>query len=246
MTLAKTSYPPRMLSQLQTRSQQPCVAELGLQLGANLTTHKGHASGGALIGTDANPAPVNPSGDIGHDHSGGEFGRPFFVSIATLDLAGGIGASDDSVNVITGPSTTRVVHAAVAADIPTVVMGGVLRLWCPPCDKAISTGAYAALAAMARIDLEITALRAADVITLQLRQGTPGLPGATASIVLTGSTTATGIQVAIAGSDALLPMLAGAMNTITWSILIARENAGSARGATLRLDSLELGVFTTT
>lgn len=244
MSLARTSYPPRMLSALDTRSQAPCVAELGLQLGANLTTHKGHASGGVLIGTTPNPAPLNPSGEHGHDHSGGEYGRPRFISIATLDFGGGAYESG-LTDFLAGPRAYKTEHGAVPADVPTLVGGGTFRLWIPPCDRAHGVGAYAALGIMGAIEIEATALRAADVVTLELVQATPGASGAVASVICTGDPSSTGWLAVLSGSDALLPTVPGKMNAFYWHTKIDRENAGSSRGAELRLDSLELGVFST-
>lgn len=241
MTLARTSYPPRMLYHADTRSQAPCVAEIGALLGANLTTHKGHSSGGVLIGDTPNSAPLNPSGDYGHDHSGGEYGRAIFRSIATLDFGGGAYGS----NMLVGPRAYAVEHEAVAASVPTLVGGGTFRIWVPPCDPAIGVGAYAALASLSLVEIVSTALRAADVVTLQLLQVTPRAPSAEVSIELDGDPSSTGYLQGTSDAGELLPTLPGAFNTIQWRILVDREGAGSPRGALFRLDDLELGVFST-
>lgn len=241
MVLARGSYPPLPYPMLALRSQQPAIAEIAARLGGNLTTHIGHIVGGDVVVGTPNPAPLNPSGDRGHDHSGGYYGRALHRTVAALDFGG---ASYDPAGFDAAPSAYRSGHAAVGASTTTVALvSQPIHVWCPPCDPTPGVGAYAQLAVTARFDCESTALISGDAAFLRVVQATNGAPSAVVDVPFDTQPTSTGFYNAFSTSTSKLPMAVGRMNTLVLSTVVTRTGSGSARGVTLRLDSLDLGVY---
>lgn len=244
MPLVRSSWQPLPLVMEKLSSQQPGIAEIAARLGANTNMHAGHAVGGDLLAGEANPAPVNPSGDYGHDHSGGDFGRPLFRSLATIGL--GAGGSNDTANMLLGTAAVRHEHESVGASVDTRVGGPPVRLWCPPCDSQQDVGAYAAISVAARVEIESTNLISGDVLFLRVLQATPGFGGVEVDVPLSsGSILSTGWIRMQSTSLTRLPMAVGRLNTLQLSTVIERTGSGSARSATVRVDAVELGVYST-
>lgn len=243
MTLARGSFPPLPFRTLSCRSQQPAIAEIAARLGGNLTTHVGHVVGGDDVAGTPNPAPVNPSGDRGHDHSGGDYGRPLFRSVATIDFNGG---AFDLVGWTPGPRAHQKTHSATAGGTTTRELHtSTIAVWVPPCDPQPEVGAYAWLGVGVSINLTATALGASDTAAVLVRNLTRGLPVTEVSVGIGGALTSSPAEL-WAWSDAnaeRLPASPGRMNVLQVSTSVTRAAGGSSRGCTLRLDALELGVY---
>lgn len=243
MVLARGSFPPLPFRSLSCKSQQPAIAEIAARLGGNLTTHVGHVVGGDDVAGTPNPAPVNPSGDRGHDHSGGDYGRPLFRSVATLDFNGG---AFDLAGWHPAPRAHQKDHPATAGGTTTrETHTGFFALWVPPCDPQPDVGAYAWLGVGCGITLTATALGAGDTASVLVRNVTRGAPATEVGVSIGGALTSSPAELwAWSDADAeRLPVTPGRMNLLQVSTSVVRAAGGSARGCTLRLDSLELGVY---
>jgi hypothetical protein len=241
MSLMRGSFPPLPFPMTKLSSQQPATADIALRLGSNTNMQAGHVDGGQQLASEQNPAPRNPSGDYGHDHSGGQFGKPLFRSVAVLPLV----PNYDASNFLPGPAAVRHEHGNAGASIATRVGGTPLQVWCPPCDPQRDVGAYAVLSVSARIEVETTALISGDTLKLVVIQATPGGPITEVEVpVADGSLTSTGyLRMTSDIRDVAVPMAVGRMNTLSISTKLTRTGSGSSRGATFRIDAVELGVY---
>lgn len=241
MALAQGGFPPLPFPMAQLSSLEPATTDIALRLSANTNTQAGHVAGGQQLAGEQNPAPRNPSGDYGHDHSGGHFGRPLFRSVATIAL----GADFDS-GFLSGPAAVRHDHENAGAGVATRVGGTPVQVWCPPCDPQRDVGAYAVLSVSARIEIEGTpSMISGDAVKLIVIQATPGGPVTEVEVpIADGDVTAAGWLRMTSNLRAVaVPMAVGRLNTLAIATKIERTGSGSSRGATLRVDSIELGVY---
>ncbi len=243
MSLMRGSFPPLPFPMKLLSSQQPATADIALRLGANTNIQAGHIDGGDQLAGEQNPAPKNPSGDYGHDHSGGNFGVPQFRTVAALPLASVFDSS--GTGMLASPAAVRTEHDNAGASIATRVGNTPLHLWCPPCDPQRDVGAYAVLSVSARVEVEATSLISGDVVTLVVVQSTPEGPTTEVEVpVADGDVTATGwLRMTSNLREVAVPMAVGRMNTLSIATKVARTGSGSSRGVTLRVDSVELGVY---
>lgn len=156
MTIVSNRWPPMPLSRKATQSEAPGLADIPQALAGNSATLKGHIAGGAAVVDVGNPAPVNPSGDLGHDHSGGSYGRAQYKSIATISFDDSSfwnnskWTSDADADRIgnaqyaTGNDYIRPLRLEPESGQPgdtTYTTGkGEFQIWVPPCD--LKRGAY--------------------------------------------------------------------------------------------------------
>lgn len=247
MTINVSPWPiyPSRLSSVQ--NEAPGLSEIARRISGNTATMVGHATGADRIVDIGNPAPLNPSGDRGHDHSGGDFGRALLRTITTWQF----GRRDE----FTSPGLaddTAFMHIAFPADA-----GGVtsifdhpitLPFWVPPCQPG---AAYDNLGISAVVRVTSASGTAGDTITLRITNRHPGVQIAT---VVASSPTATLPSVganAVAnthlesGATSRMRVLPGAVNVLVtrWSLI--RVAGGGLRAAQIRLVELELGVYVT-
>lgn len=181
-------------------------------------------------------APLNPSSEPGHDHSGGHFGKPLFLTVASLSLDG---PQTHGTGVIY-PQRFRSITIENAAGGVTnsAAMVSPTFIWVPPCDT--TDGAYANLGISARVDLVSTTLSASDTLRVYFKVGDDEQsfiisgPNTTGVKKLTSSTTSERVSVKV-----------GAVNLVEVRANVVRAAGGSVRGCRLDINELELGVYST-
>lgn len=159
MTIVTNKWPPMALGKQATQNEEIGFADLPQTIAGNAATMKGHVAGGSVVVDAPNPAPLNPSGDYGHDHSGGSMGRPFYKSIATISFddlgvynqskwSGSSGdTAPDLLNIAADANSNnfnqplRLEPEAGQPGETTYTEGkGEFQIWVPPCD--LQRGAY--------------------------------------------------------------------------------------------------------
>ena len=159
MTIVTNKWPPMPLGKKATQNEEIGFADLPQTIAGNAATIKGHICGGDVVIDAPNPAPLNPSGDYGHDHSGGSYGRGIYKSIATVTFDDGSWYNSTlGINKLTGDART-ILGNALNNDsgdyikpvflISELGVGGEtigttnfkdFAVWVPPCD--LQRGAY--------------------------------------------------------------------------------------------------------
>lgn len=161
MTIVTNKWPPMALGKKATQNEEIGFADLPQTIAGNAATIKGHTAGGETVVDASNPAPLNPSGDFGHDHSGGAFGRPIYHSIVTytFDDTGWYNSDEARLKIPGLPDTASIISNAVnqnnadrVAPYRLTSEQGIdgetistydfvdFAIWVPPCD--LQRGAY--------------------------------------------------------------------------------------------------------
>jgi hypothetical protein len=180
-------------------------------------------------------APLNPSSEPGHDHSGGHFGKPLFCTVASLSLDGPQGTTG-----VIYPQRFRSITLEDGAGGTTTnaTMVSPTFIWVPPCDP--SDGAYVNLGISARVDLTTTTLTASDVLTVYFKVGEDEQ-----GFTITGPNS-TGVKnLASSSTSERVSVRVGAVNLVEIRASVVRAAGGSSRGCRLDFDELELGVYST-
>lgn len=179
-------------------------------------------------------SPLNPSGEYGHDHSGGHFGRPIWRSVASLSLHGPQGDPDlyypERFSFYQVPNEAGGV-VSTAEFSPTAI-------WVPPCDPV--SGAYAKLGITARFNIVSTNLSASDSIQMGFTLG----DGARVSTNLSNPNLS-GIRSfqTPSLSDRIAPGRVGASNLVTIDMVVTRAAGGVSRGCRVDVHEIEFGVY---
>lgn len=246
MTIASQRYPPTPVAYRKGQNLEPGVAELMQQSAAMCATLDGHTQGS---GAAAYAAPVNPSGDLGHDHSGGEHGRPLFRSLATVTF-------DDGRSFNTSP----VLFGKVAIDGWFYVRDSIpestnksahpasVYVWVPPCDPV--EGAYLRLGLA--VSLWLAPLSpvagisgppiAGDTVTLRVWRRTEDQIRQVALFPITSPATP-GARYVESELASRLFVEPGAWNELVFELEMERGAGGSDRGLNAWLLEAEVGVY---
>lgn len=161
MTKSVNKWPPMPLNIKETQNEEIGFSDIPQTLAGNAATIAAHVLGGETVVGVSNPCPKNPGGSFGHDHSGGDMGRPFFKSIATISFDDGSFFNRQKYGFDTGTGIDdNLIGSAIISDAnrfqnPVVLQseGGspgdsnlrsierqYFSLWVPPCD--LRRGAY--------------------------------------------------------------------------------------------------------
>lgn len=253
----QSQWPPGALRKTIAQNEQPLLAEIATVLAGNAAAVVGHTVGGAdLQEGDPNHAPRNPSGDVGHDHSGGEFGRPLFRSVASFHLD-----DDQTLSVhVAGQTTTFILDTPTAgadADNSTEDRRPILYAWVPPCAGA---GAYVDLGLNVVGDYSAsqgaTAMQAGDVVKVRFTQlhrallavaptDAAGLIAAELTLASPQTSSAGKRMTSTATTSTRLRVVPGSINPIAMSITASRDATAGNRYPWLMLREVELGVYDT-
>lgn len=246
MTKLTQRYPPTPRPYASGQNLEIGLAELIQQSAGLGATLEGHTNGSGLVVGVANPAPRNPSGDFGHDHSGGEFGRPLFRTVATVTFDDG--ATFNATPILGGTKARPFVPDG--ADGTTNRGAQVSRwIWVPPCDPVngayVSLGVAVALYASGSNHADVSSGPiSGDVVTLRVWRRNEGSQGQVVAEFTIGTPTVTG-QKFVESSDAStrLTMKPGALNEVVFELEMARTTGGSTRGFDAWLLEAEFGVY---
>jgi len=239
MTIVTSRWLPLPLPYARGQNAEPGLSELITQSAANLATHEGHIRGGATVGGVENSAPLNPSGDYGHDHSGGDFGRPFFRSVFTATLANGQWYSSA---IKTGdPNNAQVDNGAGGT---TTLSRRTIDVYAaiPPCDPG--KGAYRSLGLYATFGMPDTSLVSTDVLSVDVWVGDADAPPSGApNFVIDSPHVDLVVKAISSGASTRILVKPGAINRIRLRPKVVRAAGGSSRGCTLYVHEVELGVY---
>jgi hypothetical protein len=178
-------------------------------------------------------APLNPSGDHGHDHSGGYFGRAMFVSVASMTL----NAPQGTTGVIYPEKYYYLLLPLGAGGTTSQTDGVAVPLWVPNCDR---NGAYANLAIRIRANVVATTLTASDTLQVIAKLNDASYTFSVSSPNTTGTR-----YLASASTSQLIPSIPGAVNNLHCNAKVVRASGGSSRGCTINIEEVELGVYQT-
>lgn len=230
-------WPPSQLPTERAKHGEPLLADVVRVPAANVALYEAHTMGKDTVGTTPSTTPLNGAGTRGHDHSGGEFGRPLFRSIYTTSLDDGGNVSSNIVS--SGERPGRVIISGDAGDDVVAQMNQPLFVWVPPCPAG---GAYDNVAVYCVIKHDSTSLDAADDLKIRLRNEFPGYQR---SCVFDLSETSTSAQrVGTSGQTERLELLPGIVNPVRveYELDLAASPSGS-RSATIDILQIEIGVY---
>lgn len=224
-------YPPFPVAYRRGQNLKPGLAELVQQSAGMLATLDAHTQGASSIAAHA--APPNPSGERGHDHSGGEYGVPLIRSVASVSCSGALadvfgdsGRQALSVPGAAGGETNRSQPVSVFEWVPP----------CPPVD-----GAYLVVDWFAAVRYRITNLASSDIVRLLLwnLSVSSASPAVQVELDLPNDT---GTRTAWSDSDTRLPLAPGRLNVLGVQLEVDRNAGGDVRWLEAQLDGLEFGV----
>ena len=231
MSTVHSRWPLYPVPYTRAQNGQVGYSELLVTAAANAATLADHIDGLGGYG-----APLNPSSEAGHDHSGGHFGKPLFCTVASLSLDG---PQIHDTGVIY-PQRFRFISIENAAGGITTnaTMVSPTFIWVPPCDP--SDGAYVNLGISARVELTTTTLTASDVLTVYFKVGEDEQ-----GFVMSGPNV-TGIKnLSSSSTSERVSVRVGQVNLVEIRATVARAAGGSSRGCKLDFNELELGVYST-
>lgn len=242
------AWPPFPLPKTTMQNLEVGIVEVLRVAAVDTALITGHTFGDTELASGVpNAAPLNGHGEPGHDHSGGEWGRPFYRSLATMCLDNF--NTYDSAGFESGPAPFAHGHENAAGGDTTSIPGSwEVPIWVPPCDP--ENGAYRELGIHLTFNVSVTSLVAADKIIWRFKQETPGMrtPRGTtirASLQGTGYNSTGQYTLSSSGAASRILMLPGAMNVLSLQSDIVRDSGGSSRAATFQLIDLEFGVYET-
>jgi len=196
---------------------------------ANAATLADHIDGLGTYGM-----PINPSGEYGHDHSGGLFGRPMFVSVASTTLN-----PDVFVTGVRQPAKFYFLSTESAAGgITTAVDGQPVPIWVPGCDPI--AGAYVRLAIRFTARLASTTLTSSDTVEVIAKINDDSYTFTLTNPHITGVR-----NFASASTTQLIGTVPGAINNVSFRTRVVRVAGGSSRGCVIYFQEMELGVYQT-
>jgi len=179
-------------------------------------------------------APLNPSNEPGHDHSGGYFGKPIFSTVGSTTLHGAQGET----GVIYPAKFYQIYVENAPGGSTTIDTEPSFPVWIPNCDLA--DGAYALVGVRLRVNMIATGLGASDTLDLTVHIAKNEYTFSVASPNTTG--------VQYIGSSSAAERVAtvpGAVNNVYLSATATRAAGGAVRGCILNIYEIEFGVFST-
>lgn len=224
-------WPPHPLKDSATKAGKPILSDLPRRMAGNLAALEGHTMGGQSVAGSENPAPVNPSGVRGHNHSGGIFGAKIERGIHCFcnddfNTFDGTAWANNEAQLLRGDT-----HTAVGASSTTTgeTARQPFRIWVPPCEDA---GAFSSMTVVATIHISATALVAGDELRIWAENRTVArLRGGISSQtygVAPGHTT-TGDKQAETSEVSFVP---GAWNSVYIYSTVVRDGTAGNRGCT--------------
>lgn len=240
MTKAIGGWPLLSPQTRHTWANRDAIADVARQLAANALQMYGHVQGGDLLAENT-PAPAsmqNPgAGVLGHDHSGGLWGRPLYRDIATF-----CGDNHDNLGSVETNSSPWVFTAvSLPAAEESQVFFADFAVWVPGCQPGRDVGAYNSLAWNAKVWISVaTNVVTADELHVVLQNKHPG---ATNEQQLEIANPAAATFRVNASDDERLTVVPGEWNRLRLGIDYNPSGSGSARSLTLVVQDLQLGVF---
>lgn len=172
MTKAIGDFPTLPPQNIDCRNNADAIADVPRILSSNALINSVHTTGNPDLG-DGQTAPVtmiSPSGNYGHDHSGGVWGRPFRRSVCTMSFDNSETYGGDFIG---GGFISNAYFAAVSPNTTVDAYCGEFNIFVPPCDPL--AGAYNLLGVHAAISgKEQGSVFSADTITLRIHNRTTG------------------------------------------------------------------------
>ena len=244
MTKVITEIPTLTLSRERVYNNAEMLADIPRILSGNALAQYVHTFGNPDIDADtrALDSMRSPSGAFGHDHSGGNHGRPFRRSVFSYsrnyrDNLGTSNSEEYNANLKQYSTTmTDVYFSETAPDFLTKSSSSSIAAFVPPCDVR---GAYNELSFSAKFFKIFSAnVNASDDITLTVENITTGSKSAFTGASLSSS------SYLIRDSNDLLACAQGQINRFRFSMTYTPIASGSARS--IRVAMTELNLFVNT
>jgi len=268
MTKIANKWPPMPLNRRETQNEEIGFSDIPQTLSGNAATLAGHVLGGESVVGVANPCPKNGSGDFGHDHSGGDMGRPFFKSICTNSFDDGsffnmakynfdpttetFGSTIfSSGNTFQNPVIIRSEPGSPGDTNLRSVERHYFSLWVPPCD--LQRGAYLncsfnLMVAFTPIsNVTSNPLLAADTVDILLINNHPsiweGVTGFELPVAGRGNVSAPyNEEIRYIESDGGLILVPGKMNPFYFELDVNIVGGAGPRACEINILDLEIGV----
>ena len=229
MSTIHSRIPPSPLRPARAKNGQPGYSDLLLTPAANAATMADYVDGLGDYGM-----PPNPSGDYGHDHSGGYFGKPIFRSLFTSTLHGAQGET----GVVYPKKHYQLYIENKAGGVTNTEIGPSIPLWIPNCPMI--DGAYVSLGVRMRISIVSTTLTASDTLQIIVNLSQNSYTFAVSSPNTTGER-----YIGSASASETVNTVPGATNEAFLTGKAIRASGGSLRGCVINVHELELGVYST-
>lgn len=237
-----------MLDLDKTRSSVDAVADVPRILSADIASMVGHTDGGsALDATTPNPAPPNPgTGEKGHDHSGGYYGRPLYRT--TLSLTCDLGSQDPTRNLTTNGDEgfVHIQQVAPSEERAAYPYGGPVIAWMPGCD--LVEGAYSLQALTCRaVVTDPTNVQSLDGVEIRIRNLHPSMAGTATAFPLPTLTAGTKLVISDSDDGPWVPIVPGVLNPLEVEVRYVASSNGAGppivyRAIKVRLFEFNLGV----
>lgn len=244
MSKVITEIPTLTLSRERVYNNAEMVADIPRVLSGNTLAQYVHATGNPVIdsGTRALDSMRSPSGAFGHDHSGGNHGRPlrrsvFSHSQSFRDNHGYTGYNEEYSSSIKQNVTNRFyVDLRAAPNTVNNAESYTVSAWIPPCDK---TGTYNELSFSAKFFKQYSLnLLGSDDFEITVHNVTTGSTSTFDGDDLLSSTSF------IRDSNDLLRCKQGAINEFRFSVKIDTTSSGSERSVEIGISEFNLYVNT--
>jgi hypothetical protein len=229
MSVVHSRMPLATLPQARLQNGQVGYSDVLTVPAANAATLADFVDGLGTYGM-----PLNPSNEPGHDHSGGMFGRPLFITVVSSTLSAGQGGTG-----VVYPAKYYVLSVDNAAGgVTTLTNGDPIPCWIPGCDPI--SGAYARMGVRLRIDVLATTLLATDTLEVIVKLNDDQYA------FTVSSPNTTGVRyIGSASAAQTIGSHPGATNVYSISAKATRVAGGSARACIINVHEIEFGVFST-
>lgn len=235
-------WPPAHLEVSQCYNNADALADIISTLAGNAAALKGYIDGGDKIDDDTpNTAPLSPGQSLpGHDHSGGLYGRPLFISLANISL-------DDfqsyaSTYISNAAVSNTCTLGATANQIKAVTLG-TFPVWIPGCDPG-QYGAYQNLAVAVRCQgTTATNIDSGDVLSVKITNQTAD--GSRAVVTKTQPTATNFGLYSTSTQSTRLRTVPGRPNLLSVSVEFDTSVVAATRVLVVDVLEIELGVFST-
>jgi len=258
MTFHASDWPVPILKLSRVQNGSAAVSEVIAHTAGGTLTMIQHINGEAGLANEVIRSPRNPSGEFGHDHSGGYFGRGLFRSVASVCFDNF--SHLDPTHVLGNGQSLEIVTPQDGDSTTTDSLSGIdVNIWIPPCPQGAdgaNRGAYIDLGVVVHGSYDhdggTAGMLAGDVVDIVIvprhyaydgENDSNGVSIECLSLPV-GTPEATQDEVLTSGPSTRLDWVRpGAFNPLRILLRATRTTGGGERLAQFRLDGVEFGVY---
>ncbi len=249
MTKYASGWPPLVLPHTATQPGALAGSDLIRAFAGGACTLLTHTLGKKQDDEEVR-APLNPSGELGHDHSGGYFGAPLYRSIASWHFNTGEHYDSNSNGHV---HYIKLLTSSGNASTDTEGSPWSITFWCPPCPTGeAAPGAYVDPGVVLVLDYDHTTgtndMKSDDTVEIIFRPRGRHYNehGTVDALTLSVSSPATSEEKVLesGAGTRLTRVVPGAFNTFDIYARAERSaTAGDARQGEFKLLYLDIGVY---